>query len=29
MKLGGVSENTLNNIVYRIRVFQEVKNFIS
>jgi hypothetical protein len=26
VKLGGVSENTLSNIIYRIRVFQEVKN---
>jgi hypothetical protein len=27
VKIGGVSENTLSNIIYRIRVFQELKNF--
>jgi hypothetical protein len=26
VKLGGVSWNTLSNIIYMIRVFQEVKN---
>jgi hypothetical protein len=26
VEIGGVSENTLSNIIYRIRVFQEVKN---
>jgi hypothetical protein len=29
VKLGGVPENTLSNIIYRIRVLQEVKNCIS
>jgi hypothetical protein len=29
VKLGGVSENTLSNIIYRIRVLQELKNFIN
>jgi hypothetical protein len=29
VKLGGFSENTLINIIYRIKVFQEVKNCIS
>jgi hypothetical protein len=27
VKIGGVSENTLSNIIYRIRVLQELKNF--
>jgi hypothetical protein len=27
LKLGGVLENTLSNIIYRIRVLQELKNF--
>ena len=26
VKLGGASKNTLSNIIYRIRVFQELKN---
>jgi hypothetical protein len=26
VKIGGVSKNTLSNIIYRIRVFQELKN---
>jgi hypothetical protein len=26
VKIGGVSENTLINIIYRIRVLQELKN---
>jgi hypothetical protein len=26
VKLGGVSENTLSNVIYRIRVIQELKN---
>jgi hypothetical protein len=26
VKIGGVSENTLSNIIYRIIVFQELKN---
>jgi hypothetical protein len=26
VKIGGVLENTLNNIIYRIRVVQEFKN---
>jgi hypothetical protein len=26
VKIGGVSENTLSNIIYRIRVLQELKN---
>jgi hypothetical protein len=26
VKLGGVSENTLSNIIYKIRVLQELKN---
>jgi hypothetical protein len=26
VKLGGVLENTLSNITYRIKVFQELKN---
>jgi hypothetical protein len=29
VKLGGVSKNKLSNIIYRIRVFQEVNNCIS
>jgi len=29
VKLGGVSENTLSNIIYRIRVLQELKNCIN
>jgi hypothetical protein len=27
VKLGGVLENTLSNIIYKIIVFQEVNNF--
>jgi hypothetical protein len=27
VKLGEFSENTLSNIIYRIRVFQELNNF--
>jgi hypothetical protein len=27
VKIGGVSENTLSNIIYRIRVLQELKNW--
>jgi hypothetical protein len=27
VKIGGVSENTLSNIIYRIGVLQELKNF--
>jgi hypothetical protein len=26
VKIGGVSENTLSNIIYRIKVLQELKN---
>jgi hypothetical protein len=26
MKIGGVLENTLSNIIYKIRVLQELKN---
>jgi hypothetical protein len=26
VKLGGVSENTLSNIIYRMQLFQELKN---
>jgi hypothetical protein len=26
VKIGGVSKNTLTNIIYRIRVLQELKN---
>jgi hypothetical protein len=29
VKLGGVSENTLSNIIYRIILFQELKNYKS
>jgi hypothetical protein len=29
VKLGGVSENTLSNIIYRIILFQELNNFRS
>jgi hypothetical protein len=28
VKIGGVSENTLSKIIYRIRVLQELKNCI-
>jgi hypothetical protein len=28
VKIGGVLENTLSNIIYRIRVLQELKNCI-
>jgi hypothetical protein len=29
VKLGGVLENTLSNIIYSIRVFQELNNYRS
>jgi hypothetical protein len=29
VKIGGVSENTLSNIIYKIRVLQELKNCIN